>query len=381
MSSKFTLTVTNGRDVRASTSSSASQSSEICPDPLLKKTIRMFEKWLLDNKLTKREELEVLGEHLYRMLFHGEMQSFFERQFRNVSPGSRLRVELAFDHGSEELANLPWEYLYYPDTYFHSGRFFATDVDLVLSRYMPLDEDHQPLKPDTAPLRVLIVVSAPQDLGQVLPELVIEEIKKLAETQPLIVEVLKTPTIDNFDAKLREIRPHLLHFIGHGCFNKEGSEGKIAMLKPDERSKNWISDKTFADIFRHTRTFPRLIFLHLCESAAVDFNANFAGLAPRLIRVGIPAVVAMHYRIFNKDAITFSRSFYKELAKGEPIDHAVQVGRYKLAHPDGYNTRVFGTPVLYMRSNDGIILPTPTDSPPKPKLGFPRVPIFRKNSA
>lgn len=381
MSPRFTLTVSNGTCVQALTDSNASQFSEISPDPLLERTIQMFQEWLLNDRFTRRKELEVLGEHLYRILFYKDMHSFFERQLRVVPQGQRLRVELAFAQGAGRLADFPWEYLYYPETNNHAGRFFATAVDLVLSRYMPLDEERQPLKPETAPLRSLIVVSAPEDLQQVLPELVIEEIKKLAEAQPLIVEVLKIPTVDSFEEKLRKFRPHLLHFIGHGHFNKEGGRGEIAMLAPDERSKLWIDDKDFAEIFRQMESIPRLVFLHLCESAAVDFSADFAGLAPQLIRAHIPAVVAMQYRITNKDAIIFSRNFYKELAEGKPIDHAVQVGRYKLAHPGRYNNRIFGTPVLYMRSNDGIIFPPSADSSAKSKWGLPNLLPVRKTFA
>lgn len=381
MSLRLRLTISNARFIEASTDSGAIRNAEVCSDPLLKKTIGMFEEWLLADKLTKREELEVLGEHLYRMLFCGEVQSFFEQQLMSVPEGERLRVELAFAPDSNELANFPWEYLYYPDTSTHDGRFFATDVDLVLSRYMSLDQGHQPLNPETGRLRSLVVVSAPADLEQVLPEPVIEEIKKLAEVQPLTVDVLNTPTIDKFEAKLQDFDPHLLHIIGHGRFNRQGGKGEIAMLAPDERSQLWIDDREFAEIFRQTRSTPRLVFLHLCESGTVDFSANFAGLAPRLIRAGIPAVVAMQYRIRNKDAIIFSRNFYRELVERQPIDRAVQIGRYKLAHPGRYNSRIFGTPVLYMRSNDGIILPPSTDLSPKPKWGFPKILTVRKSSA
>src|SRR5205823_2530038 len=103
----------------------------------------------------------------------------------------------------------------------------------------------------------------------------------------------------------------------------------------------------------------------LCEGGAVDFDANYAGLAPQLVRAGIQAVVAMQYPISNNAAIIFSRAFYRAMAKGEPVDIAVQTGRYRITTSisKAYDSRVFGIPVLYMRSRDGVIQP-PNDPLP-----------------
>jgi hypothetical protein len=224
---------------------------------------------------------------------------------------------------------------------------------------MPLDTSRKPLKPAESPLRILIVVSQPTDMPPVVSAPVIEVIKELAKSYPIQIDTLDEPTIDNFLDKLKETMPHVLHFIGHGRFNKAEQKGAIALLKPDQKSAEWCEDAIFAEYFVNARVLPRLIFLHLCEGGSVDLEANFAGLAPRLMRSKIQAVVAMQYPITNKAAIAFSRAFYRELAKGEPIDDAVQQGRYKIIvdDPTAYNNRVFGTPVLYMHSQDGIILP------------------------
>jgi CHAT domain-containing protein len=119
-----------------------------------------------------------------------------------------------------------------------------------------------------------------------------------------------------------------------------------------------MRDSVFAQMLIRSRAIPRLVFLHLCESATVDSTANFAGLAPQLIQAGVQAVVAMQYPITNRAAISFSRGFYRELAKGRAVDEAVQEGRWRITMDENAQASPsFGAPVLYMRSRDGIILP------------------------
>ena len=257
-----------------------------------------------------------------------------------------------------DLASLPWEYLYSP----YGNFFLATHGDLVLSRYIPLETArHELLAPTAGPLRILIVVSRPQELGPVHSEPVIQAIEKLDQSTSVKIDILMTPTIENFLDKLEETKPHVLHVIGHGKFDKERKEGKIALLDKDRVSVRWVPDDKFADYFMQTHSIPRLAFLHLCESGAVNFTANFAGLAPQLVRAGIQAVVAMHYPISNTDAILFSQAFYKELSRGTAVDYAVQHGRWSITYriQNAYGSRAFGTPILYMHARNGIIQPQP----------------------
>src|SRR6266571_5940644 len=107
-------------------------------------------------------------------------------------------------------------------------------------------------------------------------------------------------------------------------------KGEIALLDIDETSVRWVRDREFTEFFIQMHSVPHLAFLHLCEGGVIDFNANFAGLAPQLVRAGIQAVVAMQHPISNNAAIIFSRVFYRELSKGAPIDTAVQDGRWRI---------------------------------------------------
>ncbi len=358
-STELTLVVQDDRTVRAILQDGIARTvlgarlGTMKLDNLHRDLIGLFVGWLNQEKITSRRELEVFGTLLYKMLFSGEIGRFLEQNLAEAQRAKqRLRIQLSFEEKAADLASIPWEYLYEPDYY-----FLATNVNLVLSRYIPLATGRQTLAPGEGTLHILLVVSKPLDLGPVVSDGVIEPIQKLEEIYPIKIDLLNKPTIDIFLDKIEEAKPHILHFIGHGRFNKADGNGEIALLDYDERSARWVKDDEFADYFVHMHSIPRLVFLHLCEGGAIDFSAGYAGLAPQLVRAGVQAVVAMQYPISNDAAIIFSQAFYRELAKGEPVDIAVQNGRWRITTriPDAYDSRVFGTPVLYMRSRDGII--------------------------
>jgi hypothetical protein len=81
-----------------------------------------------------------------------------------------------------------------------------------------------------------------------------------------------------------------------------------------------------------------------------------------LVRNGIPAVLAMQYEITDQAAMALSRAFYDALADGLPVDTAVSEAR-KAINLEVENTLEWGTPVLYMRSPDGVLFDL-TEKPP-----------------
>ncbi len=361
---ELTLTIIDRNTVSAiRTGGAQNVSQKMQFDDLRLATIHIFEDWLSKGKITKSNELEVLGSHLYKGLFF-EQESFFVDALKEAREAKQhLCVRLQFGKDAEELSRLPWEYLYRPGTDTSQGFFLSTDVNLVLARYMPLGSgSSSPLKPQER-MRVLIVISEPTELGPVAAIPVVDAIKRLVEKYryPIDFFELNKPTIESFLDELQK-GPHVLHFIGHGRYKRE-KIGEIALLKPDKSSVEWCPDKTFAEYFRRVDECPRLVFLHLCQSALSDdlgaFTANFAALAPQLILANIQAVVAMQHPIANEAAISFCRAFYRNLAEGKPIDDAVQAGRAQIitSDPNAYDTRVFGTPVLYIRRSDSIVQP------------------------
>ncbi len=229
-SAELTLVVQDDENLRVKRNDGAETGGKLILDDLRRSMIELFEDWLSQGKISRRREIEAFGTLLYRVLFNGQVEGFFEQSLVDARrAGQRLRVQLSFEVNGADLASIPWEYLYYPDAETHAGFFMATHVDLVLSRYMPLAIARKTLAPSQGPLRILIAVSKPQELGPVISEPVIEAIQNFAETYPIQIDILDKPTTDNFLDKLYETKPHVLHFIGHGQFNR--AEGKAHGLR------------------------------------------------------------------------------------------------------------------------------------------------------
>jgi hypothetical protein len=95
----------------------------------------------------------------------------------------------------------------------------------------------------------------------------------------------------------------------------------------------------------------------VCSSGKVDEARAFQGLAPQLVRAGVPAVVAMQYPLADDAAMAFAEEFYRRLCMGENsgrVDVAVTYARNLLAilYPDN---RCFAAPVIYTHAPDGVI--------------------------
>jgi hypothetical protein len=335
---------------------------KVIMDELTKSTIRLFDKWLHKGVIDRLDEVAVFGSYLYKAIFNGEVHEKFNKtyhqfnEYRRKNPDSILRIVLEFHSSAKELAGYPWEYLYYPDSP-NTGRgfFIASKNALILLRHVPLEFPSH-VQPETE-LRILIVSSSPNELPELLLDPVIKAIDEFAtsNTQKVRVEKLKDPHSDKFIDKLVEFRPHILHFIGHGRWNRENQAGEIAFLSQDDDNKaDWIEDYAFADFFADYQ--PEVIFLHACEGATTETIERFKGLALQLVYSRIPVVVAMQYPIENIIACQFASKFYECLGRGKPIDRAVQEGRALLKIYQRKNTlmcRAFGIPVVYSRYLEG----------------------------
>ena len=75
------------------------------------------------------------------------------------------------------------------------------------------------------------------------------------------------------------------------------------------------------------------------------------------MRVGIPAVVAMQYSVYDDAAIAFARRFYQAISVGLSLDEATAAGRLAILNRGPADDVEWGVPVLYMRSANGVVFP------------------------
>lgn len=166
------------------------------------------------------------------------------------------------------------------------------------------------------------------------------------------LDVLHEATIRNISQALRMKSYNVLHFIGHGAF--ENDIGYLFLSDENKRARP-VDDETFSNFFLGNRSLG-LVVLNACRSATTSSRRALAGIAPHLVRRGIPAVVAMQQAIADTTAELFADEFYSTLALGWPVDAAIQATRNAISLELGLNRPDFAAPVLFMRAKDGIVL-------------------------
>jgi hypothetical protein len=323
--------------------------------------IRLFERWLvLRERQWREDEIRAFGSLLHRYLFESHVWSWIESAIDALAAGDRIRLELSFPAKPpySRLAAMPWEYLYQPARGGRNGCFLAADARIVLSRYIPLEAGEGGFAA-AEDLRMLIAISQPDDrrLGPVMYDDVLAAIEQWAQESGVAVSVVHNPTAAQLQKAVAPPGgqgPHLVHFMGHGEFDPDYGEARLALVA-DDGGTDWVPDQRLADIFSRASVAPRAVVLHSCEGGRADFSVSFAGLAPQLARSGVQCVVAMQYAVTNETAIAFSTSLYKHLTAGQDIDIAVQESRWEISGlNDNRDPRLLGIPVLYTQSRGGL---------------------------
>jgi len=300
--------------------------------------------------LPEEQTVQKFGRALFNALFSGEVgKRYAVSQLAALSQGKGLRLKLRIL--SPELAALPWEFLYDPG----GSEYLCLSSTTPIVRYLELAQPPQPLLV-TPPLSILGVVSSPKDLPQLDIEREKQRLEKAIEDLRAngLVELTWLPgqTWYHLQRAMRRGPWHILHFIGHGGFDAHTEEGLIA-LENEEGKAHQLSATLLGRLLADHR-FLHLVVLNSCEGARGSEHDVFSSTATMLVRRGIPAVLAMQYAITDRAAIELSRAFYEALADGLPVDTAVSEARKAISFGIT-NTLEWGTPVLYMRSSDGVL--------------------------
>ncbi len=334
-------------------------------------------------KLLEAPNPEAYGLALFDALFTGKVFAAYTtaRERARAQTGGRLRLRLWIDDNAADLHALVWERLH--DRHEDGAFCIATDANRPFSRYYGLQS------PESAALagkvRLLCILSNPQDLDEYNLAPLDDEIAKIQNILNQLarsgIEVVVMPgrtglspeqlrelnaagcavldgpaTLDHIYEQLLYAPGYdLVHYIGHGGFNDkhdqavlflEDEAGKVVRITDVE-----LADKRLANL-KHK---PHLIFLAACKSAARSAdNANpFVGLAPRLVRIGIPAVIAMQDTVGIEQAQKLTRNFYRLLMEDGVVDTALNQARGFLAS-GGWDV-----PVLFMRLREGRLIKRP----------------------
>jgi hypothetical protein len=274
----------------------------------------------------------------------------------------RRRIRLRIDRAAAELHALPWELLQ------EGPVTLSAQADTPFSRYLPIALPWGGAVVER-PIRVLAVISDPEDIEEKyrLPHTdVQQERESLASAlsdAAVQIDFLEPPvTPKRLEGRLRE-GYHILHYIGHGAFSGRRGQGVLYLQDADGKACR-LFDQELASMLARQGARPRLVFLAACQSAiglstgSPEGTAHrspsdaFLGMAPRLVSVGVPAVVAMQDLVTVESALAFGEAFYRRLLAHGQVDLAMNEARSTLltaGRPDA------AVPVLFMRLKSGRI--------------------------
>jgi dipeptidyl aminopeptidase/acylaminoacyl peptidase len=298
-----------------------------------------------------------LGVMLFSAVLGGRGQGMFTAcRHQAEREGRALRVVLQVR--PPELARLPWEFMFDPDEDDYVG------LSVALVRCPLVSAWTRPLRV-VGPLRVLGMTALPGDQHELA---VMAERQRLEESMsPLVqagqveLEWVAGQSWRDLRAGVRQGGWHVLHFIGHGGFDKVTEEGTLALAAEEGGRTYWLGADALAMMLRE-HTSLRLVVLNACDTGRASALDGFSSMAGALARRGVPAVLAMQQEITDRAALEFSRTFYEELARQPSVEWCVTQARQaiRLALPGSLE---WGTPVLYMRSPDGTLFDLGADLP------------------
>lgn len=298
----------------------------------------------------EKESVVDFGKQLFDALFVDQIQTAFRRsQDRARLERKGLRLRLRID--APDLSALPWEFMYDAST----GDYVCLSSDTPLVRYLQFDRPPEALTV-TPPITILAMVASPNDRPTLDAKREKERMQQatagLQAAGLLRIEWLEGSTWRDLQHTLRRKDYHIFHFVGHGGFDAAAGEGVLAFT--DDAGKSQLLSATeIGRLLGDERTL-RLVVLNSCLGAKGNATDIFSSTSATLVRRGVPAVVAMQYEISDLAAIEFSRSLYEAIADGMPVDAAVGEAR-KAISVSSRNSVEWGTPVLHMRSPDGVL--------------------------
>jgi len=307
------------------------------------------------------QPVQDIGKELFNAIFTGNVLRLYDKSSSIVAQqetGLRLRLYL----NAPELVSYPWEFLHDPQ----QGDYICFSRNTPVVRYLELPQKIKPisLKP---PIRILCMAASPGDCDPLNvareKEWVEKAVRPLVEQGVITLKWAEDQTWQYLQNEMREGQWHIFHFIGHGEFDQEANEGYIALADKDGNTDRLYARELAQYLADHKSL--GLVVLNCCESARSGQQDVISSTSSVLIRSGIPAVIAMQYAISDEAAIVFSGSFYESLADGYPIDASMAEAR-KAMRQACKGTVEWGTPVLYLRSSDGVLFTIDRNKEPPP---------------
>jgi tetratricopeptide (TPR) repeat protein len=307
------------------------------------------------------------GRRLYDTLFRDGDNRELLNHLQEQDPPRLLTIATR----NPDILHLPWEMM--ADS---RGPLFRRDITI----RRQLETARKPIEYRTGlPLRVLVIVSRPGDLGFIDPRLstrsMLDALEPLGDD--VRVDFCRPPTLTRMEEILRAAKeshkPYaIVHFDGHGTFLPEIELGALCFEKPDtaavlaQAKTDYVRADRIGDLLA-AYEIP-LVILEACRTGTIGKVAVFRSVAPRLIESGVGSVISMSHAVHVEAARILLAQFYRALVKPVTVGQALEQGRGALlANPHrrieyGPGARTvelkdWYLPHLYQRGRDLMLVP------------------------
>lgn len=254
----------------------------------------------------------------------------------------------------QRFGSLPWEMMCAPK----ARRPLALDLSTPIVRTLDHHSRVPPVQVEL-PIRVLVASCQPLALGELdigTEKAWIEQ--ALSDRDVVDADFAHDLTPEELGRKLAQGRYNVLHFIGHGGFHQGRGEGFLSFrqpgAKPDDDVRR-VNGQELARLLSGCRDLC-LVVLNSCRSAQFPRQPGqnpWLSTAAALSLGGVPAVIAMQYKISNPAAVRFSAAFYESLAQGRTsLEEALTDARQAM----GPSSAEAAAPVLFLRGKNGRLL-------------------------
>jgi tetratricopeptide (TPR) repeat protein len=275
--------------------------------------------------------LDGLGRRLFAAVFdHADHRELYDRLKRAKAANGAATPTLTLGTSDSEILRLPWELM-------ADRKAALVQQGIALRRQLESLKEVASFRADT-PLRVLVVVSRPDDAGFIDPR---HSARSLLDAlEPLggdvAVEFCQPPTLAELerrlaDAKDRRAPYHIVHFDGHGDYDERLGLGVLAFESADQEDLKVKTDAVPAERLGNllaSHSIP-LVVLEACRTSSVGAVA-FRSVAPRLIEAGVGSVIAMSYAVHVEAAKILVERFYEKLVRGKTVGDALGQARAAL---------------------------------------------------
>jgi hypothetical protein len=322
--------------------------------------------------------LVALGQELYNGLFQGSLRdSWITAQGIAQNHQQVLRLRLGLK--DTRLARLPWEVMHAGD---HSGRCLrplVTGPDITFARYQTglapasrLLTHNAPTSPEARGVRVLMVISSPNDLAR-LDLLKQEAINLKAELHrqalrvadgnhylpEIELTVFDQPSREELTQALEQGHYHIFHYSGHSNLGANG--GQIYLVSKKTGLTETLNGDDLAGLLVNNNiqmaVFNSCLGAYRAKSETGE-DSGERNLTESLVKRGIRSILAMSERIPDEVALTLTQLFYRNLSQGYALDLCVSRVRQGLISAYGSQQMYWALPILYLqREFDGCLTP------------------------